>query len=73
MTFSLAAKFGAVVIMSPIFAIPGTILLVLGGWLGQVYMKAQLAVKRERSNARSPVLAHFGAAISGLGKVFTSS
>ncbi len=37
------------------------------GWLGHVYMKAQLAVKRERSNARSPVIGHFGAAIAGLG------
>jgi hypothetical protein len=51
-----------------IFIIPGTIVATLGGWCGQIYIKAQLSVKREMSNARSPVLGHFGAAISGLGK-----
>jgi len=32
-----------------------------------MYIKAQLSVKREMSNARSPVLSHFGAAIAGIG------
>ncbi len=41
---------------------------VVGGWLGHLYMKAQLSVKRELSNAKSPVLGHIGAAIAGLGK-----
>lgn len=53
--------------MSPIFVFPSVLVSVVMGWIGQIYMKAQLAVKRERSNARSPVLGHFGAAISGLG------
>jgi hypothetical protein len=38
----------------------------LGGWIGRIYMKAQLSVKREMSNAKVPVLGHFGAAIAGL-------
>jgi hypothetical protein len=55
-----------------IFIIPGIIVATLGGWCGQIYIKAQLSVKREMSNARSPVLGHFGAAISGLGKTVIS-
>ena len=46
--------------------LPGVIITGLGVWLGQIYMKAQLAVKREMSNARAPVLGHFGAAVAGL-------
>lgn len=60
-------KFGAVIILSPIFTLPGIAAFFIGGWAGQVYIKAQLSVKREMSNARSPVLSHFGAAISGIG------
>jgi hypothetical protein len=64
----MMVKFVAVVMFSPIFIIPGFVLSILGGWCGQIYIKAQLSVKREMSNARSPVLGHFGAAIAGLGK-----
>ncbi|KAG6919579.1 hypothetical protein DXG01_004242 [Tephrocybe rancida] len=39
---------------------------ILGGWAGQIYIAAQLSVKREMSNAKAPVLGHFGAAIAGL-------
>lgn len=63
---SMVVKLAAVVIMSPVFLIPGVLVAVLGGWCGQIYMKAQLSVKREMSNARAPVLGHFGAAIAGL-------
>ncbi|KAJ3557434.1 hypothetical protein NM688_g1473 [Phlebia brevispora] len=66
MTFGILTKFGAVIVMSPVCVIPGVVLFILGGWLGQLYMKAQLAVKRERSNARAPVLGHFSSAIAGL-------
>lgn len=62
-------RFGTVIIMSPIFGIPGAILCVIGWWMGQLFMKAQLAVKRERSNARAPILAHVSAALHGLGKL----
>ena len=60
------------VIITPIFLIPGVILLILGGWCGNIYMSAQLSVKREMSNMRAPVLGHFGAAINGLRKSPTS-
>ncbi len=68
MSFELLLKFLAVVVLSPVFTIPGILVGILGGWLGQLYIKAQLAVKREMSNTKSPVLGHFGAAISGLGE-----
>ncbi|KAJ6504343.1 hypothetical protein C8R47DRAFT_1316459 [Mycena vitilis] len=62
----LLTRFLAVVIFAPLFFIPGVIVGLLGGWCGQIYMASQLSVKRETSNARSPVLGHIGAAISGL-------
>lgn len=68
MTSTMLVRFGAVIIMSPIFGIPGVLLCIVGVWIGQLYMKTQLAVKRERSNARSPILGHISAAITGLGE-----
>ena len=77
-TLDIVAKFGAVIIMSPIFILPGIAILVAGVSMGNIYMKAQLPVKREGSNAKAPVLGHFGAAVSGLGmsmllRLFVSS
>jgi hypothetical protein len=41
--------------------------MLLVGWnLATVYMKAQLSVKREQSNANAPVLGVFTATIAGL-------
>ena len=60
-------RFGAVIVMSPIFGFPGALLVVVGCYIGQLYSRAQLAVKRERSNARAPILGHTSAAIAGLG------
>ncbi|KAI0633973.1 P-loop containing nucleoside triphosphate hydrolase protein [Trametes polyzona] len=59
-------KLLAVVLFSPVFLIPALIVGALGGFLGNVYMKAQLSVKREMSNAKAPVLGHFSAAINGI-------
>ena len=59
-------KLGVVVLISPIFLLPGAFIGALGAWVGELYMKAQLAVKRERSNAKAPVLGHLGAAFAGL-------
>jgi hypothetical protein len=56
MTMSMFVKFAAVVILTPIFLIPGVLVAVLGGICGQIYIKAQLSVKREMSNAKAPVL-----------------
>lgn len=53
---SMFMKLSAVVFMTPIFLIPGVIVGILGGWVGQIYMAAQLSVKREMSNAKAPVV-----------------
>ncbi|TFK30740.1 ATP-binding cassette transporter [Coprinopsis marcescibilis] len=66
MTLAMLIKFGAVVLLTPAFLLPGVLVAILGGWIGQLYIHAQLSVKREMSNAKAPVLGHFGAAISGL-------
>ncbi|EMD37786.1 hypothetical protein CERSUDRAFT_65379 [Gelatoporia subvermispora B] len=65
-TTMMSIRFGAILIFSPLFATPGAVLTWLGGWCGQLYMKAQLCVKREMSNANAPVLGHFATTISGL-------
>ena len=67
MGISMFAKFIAVVVFSPVFLLPGVAAFAIGALVGQIYIKAQLSVKREMSNARSPVLSHFGAAIAGIG------
>ncbi|TFK70801.1 hypothetical protein BDN72DRAFT_887852 [Pluteus cervinus] len=66
MTVMMLAKFIAVIIFTPAFFVPGIVAAAIGGWVGQIYIAAQLAVKREASNAKAPILGHIGAAISGL-------
>jgi len=66
-SISMIAEFIAIVVFSPVFLVPGVTVFVIGAVLGQIYIKAQLSVKREMSNSRSPVLSHFGAAIAGIG------
>ncbi|KAH9028058.1 hypothetical protein EDB83DRAFT_1910018 [Lactarius deliciosus] len=63
---AMLIKFIAVVYFTPAFSVPGIFIAVLGGWLGRIYMKAQIAIKREMSNAKAPVLGHFGASVAGL-------
>ncbi|KAH9480752.1 ATP-binding cassette transporter abc4 [Psilocybe cubensis] len=62
----LISKLGAIVLFTPIFVIPGVVVAIVGTVLGSMYLRAQLSIKREMSNARSPLLAHFNAAIHGL-------
>ena len=66
MLLSMVARFGAVVLFTPAFIPAAIVIAVFGGWLGQVYMKAQLPVKREMSAAKAPVLGILGGAIGGL-------
>jgi hypothetical protein len=66
----MLTKLVAVILFTPIFIVPGIGIAAVGAWCGQIYIKAQLSVKREMSNARAPVLGHFGAAIAGLSKWF---
>ncbi|KAG9103574.1 hypothetical protein FRC06_009826 [Ceratobasidium sp. 370] len=66
MTIQLISRFIAVIVFSPIFTLPGAFVLVVGIWIGQIYIAAQLSVKREMSNSRSPLFSHFGAALQGI-------
>ncbi|KAJ6584918.1 multidrug resistance-associated ABC transporter [Mycena capillaripes] len=66
LTFFILTKFTAVMILSPAFILPGAIIVLLSVLTGRIYMIAQLPIQRQTSAARSPMLAHFAAAISGL-------
>ncbi|QRV86056.1 ABC transporter [Ceratobasidium sp. AG-Ba] len=65
-TIQLITHLVAIVSFSPIFAIPGVLVFGFGILIGQIYIAAQLCVKREMSNARSPLFSHFGAALTGI-------
>lgn len=69
MTVSLVALFTSAVAVAGWYAfIPGMLLAVLGGFLGFVYLKCQLCIRREMSNAKAPVMSQIGTALSGLRK-----
>lgn len=61
---SILVKLSAVVANIPASLLPSVLTISLTLWLGSVYMKAQLPVKRIMSNAKSPILATFGGAIA---------
>ena len=44
----------------------GALVAGLGGFLGVVYLKAQLCIKREMSNAKAPVMSQVSTVLSGL-------
>ncbi|KAG7095647.1 hypothetical protein E1B28_006369 [Marasmius oreades] len=66
MTSAMLLRFLAVVVFTPAFLGPAVLVAVLGVWCGQIYIRSQMAVKREMANAKAPVLGHFGSAIAGL-------
>ncbi|KAI9434157.1 hypothetical protein H4582DRAFT_2081171 [Lactarius indigo] len=66
LSVAMFLKFVAVVYFTPGFSVPGIAIAFFGAWLGRIYMKAQIAIKREMSNAKAPVLGHFGASVAGL-------
>ena len=66
MTINLILKFGIVVALVPIFGIPAVVIGAVGGILGELYIHSQLSVKREMSNAKSPLFSHFSAAVNGI-------
>ena len=66
MVIAMIVNMVAIAFVSPIAMLPGILVFLAGAWCGNVYMKAQLPVKRMMSNKKAPVLGHFGAAISGL-------
>jgi ABC-type multidrug transport system fused ATPase/permease subunit len=44
----------AIAFSAPVFILPGVVIGIIGAAIGQVYIKAQLSVKRERSIAKVP-------------------
>ncbi|KZO90158.1 P-loop containing nucleoside triphosphate hydrolase protein [Calocera viscosa TUFC12733] len=66
LTLKLVFKFTAAVVFAPAFLLPGLVVTMLGWWLGHFYMIAQMAIKRLRSNWRSPLYNHLGASVLGL-------
>jgi hypothetical protein len=51
------SRFAAIFMLTPSFFFAGIVVALLGWYCGQVYIKAQLSVKREMSNAKAPILA----------------
>ncbi|KAK7041873.1 hypothetical protein VNI00_008830 [Paramarasmius palmivorus] len=54
------------VFQAPLFILPCILVTSLGVVCGMVYLKAQIPVKREMSNAKAPVLGHVNAAFADL-------
>ncbi|KAF8956542.1 P-loop containing nucleoside triphosphate hydrolase protein, partial [Flammula alnicola] len=73
-SLTVFTKLCAIVLFTPIFVLPGIAVAILGVFMGNLYLKSQLSVKREMRhvadtrvcNARSPLLGHFSTAIHGL-------
>lgn len=63
---ALITQLLAIALVEPAVVLPGIAIFLVGTWLGNIYMQAQLPVKREMSNKKAPVLGHFGAAVAGL-------
>ncbi|KAJ6578766.1 multidrug resistance-associated ABC transporter [Mycena vulgaris] len=68
-TVSMTVTFSAIVLFTPIFLGPGAFLFMVGSYCGRLFMPARISVKREMSNAKSPVLGHFAAAVTGLASI----
>ena len=62
MSTSMIIKFALVIVLVPLFSFPAIFIGLLGGVLGELYIHGQLSVKREMSNAKSPLFSHFSAA-----------
>ncbi|KAF8803435.1 multidrug resistance-associated ABC transporter [Phlegmacium glaucopus] len=63
---AMVVNLGAPVLFTPVFLLPGILIAAVGVYIANIYLRAQMSVKREKSNAKSPLLSHFGAAITGL-------
>ncbi|KAI5122642.1 hypothetical protein M0805_008726 [Coniferiporia weirii] len=66
-TIHLVCLFASAVWMVGWYAfVPAVVITVLGGLLGRIYLKSQICVKREMSNAKAPVMSQVGTALAGL-------
>jgi hypothetical protein len=62
----LLAKLVGVLLYTPAFIFPATLVFLCGWLIGRIYTRAQLSVKREHSVAKAPVLGAFSSAVAGL-------
>src|SRR5579862_8647542 len=58
-------RIGAVTSVMPIFVFPAVAVACIGYCLGEVYVRANIAVKRCQSVTESPLFSHFGDSILG--------
>jgi ABC-type multidrug transport system fused ATPase/permease subunit len=65
-SMGLIIKLVTIVLFVPFFSIPAIVIGVLGGFIGEMYIHAQLSVKREMSNAKSPLFSHLASSVSGI-------
>ncbi|TCD69030.1 hypothetical protein EIP91_009093 [Steccherinum ochraceum] len=65
-TAFMIVKFLSVLLIARAALIPGVLVAAASAVIGQIYLRAQLSIRREMSNAQSPIISHFGAAITGL-------
>ncbi|KZT60640.1 P-loop containing nucleoside triphosphate hydrolase protein [Calocera cornea HHB12733] len=63
---SLALRLAAIIFVSPAWGIPSAVILAIGLAIGQIYIHAQMCIRRLRTNWRSPLFNHLGASVSGL-------
>lgn len=66
LTISMIIKLATVLAFVPIFTLPSVVIGAIGGVIGEIYIHGQLSVKREMSNAKSPLFSHFSAAVNGI-------
>ena len=58
-------RIGAVTSVMPVFVVPAIVVACVGYVLGEVYVRANIAVKRCQSITESPLFSHFGDTILG--------
>ncbi|KAJ7033733.1 multidrug resistance-associated ABC transporter [Mycena alexandri] len=68
-TIAMLTKFFAIVVFIPGAFFAGALVGIIGATLSRIYLASQLSVKREQSNTKAPVLAHFSATMAGLTSV----
>ncbi|KAJ3519232.1 hypothetical protein NMY22_g13302 [Coprinellus aureogranulatus] len=65
-SLSMTVALISAVLFVPVFALPGLFIAAFGVYMGSKYLRAQLSIRREMSNSKAPMLAHFNAAAAGL-------
>ncbi|TFK34746.1 multidrug resistance-associated ABC transporter [Crucibulum laeve] len=69
LSITFIVKLSVIILYTPVFVFPGLGVAIIGIFAGNIYIKAQMSVKREMSNAKAPLLAHLGASIAGLSSI----